>query len=116
MKDICIVEDEMAVLDLIVELLSYTYNVKKFNDPVKALGWLKENSDSIDLLILDINMATLTGIDLGEEIKQLYPDLKILYISGYVSQGHEKMKDKFFLYKPFTFSELIDKIEQVMND
>lgn len=115
MKTLCIVEDEVSVLSLMVDLLSYTYDVEKFNDSLKALEWLEKNGDSIDLLILDINMMTLTGIELGEIIRDLYPDLKILYMSGYVSKGEEKIKDEFFIYKPFTFKELTDKIEEVMG-
>lgn len=116
MKNICIVEDEITILDLIVELLIYTYNVTEFNDSSKALEWLKKNGKDIDLLILDVYMGNLSGIELGNIIKELYPNLKILYTSGYMTCSKPHLKNEYFLSKPFTFKELCGKINKIVNN
>jgi two-component SAPR family response regulator len=61
-------------------------------------------------------MEGLNGLDLGIEIKKLYPDIKILYTSGYISHIDSRLFGKNFLIKPFTLKELTDRIEEMIKD
>ena len=116
MKNICIVESNVDILNLMADLLSYTYNVIKFNDSRESLTWLEKNGDMVDLLFLDINLPELNGLELGNKIKTLYPNLRILYTSGYMSHVDLEVNNKDFLIKPFTLRELKCKIEEILNN
>lgn len=116
MNRLCIVEDERSVLNLIVDLLSHTYAIIDFNNPLEAWEFLKIHSNSIDLLITDINMPGLTGIELGKLVKEINSDIKILYMSGYVGHTGKDLSGENFIYKPFTLSELKGKIEETLNN
>ncbi len=72
------------------------------------------------LLITDIIMPGMSGMDLAEKIRRNHPQLPIIFISGYL---HDEKVDfnRFsgkvhFLRKPFTLRTLTEKVEEVLND
>jgi FixJ family two-component response regulator len=63
-------------------------------------------------------MPKLSGNKLGEYISVLYPDVKILYISGYMDDDvlHNFMRSElFFLQKPFSSEQLLSKLKAVIE-
>jgi CheY-like chemotaxis protein len=80
-----------------------------------------EGSAPIDLVLTDMIMPGQTGEQLGEQLRQRQPDLKVLLTSGYShaiqsEQAQESAtSSSFFLAKPYSRSELIDKISELLN-
>ena len=52
-----------------------------FSNPLQALEYLKENP--VEAVFLDIEMPELNGIILAEKMRELYPDLVVIFITGY---------------------------------
>lgn len=80
---IMIIEDELDVLLTYEVLLTQQgFNVYAFSDPRQALSEFVKNNHSIDLVISDIRMKSINGIQLYRELKAIAPDTKIIFISA----------------------------------
>ena len=103
-KSILVVDDEKEVLELLCEALtSEEYLICTAQDGLEAVGILK--SERIDLLLVDIRIPGLSGIEVLREAKQINPDLEGIVITGYASldTAIEAVKCGAFDYieKPF---------------
>ena len=84
---ILIVDDDdmvLAVLDRVLTII-YKYDVIKCNNVEEAIEIVKKENDRIDLVITDINMPGLNGIDFIKIIKNINPDIITLVITGYAT-------------------------------
>ena len=117
-KYILVVDDEMIMRDLLTDFLEmFDYDVVAAHDGVMAWEIIKdsENDRRFDLVITDINMPKMGGIELSKNIKSKFPDMPLIFMTGY---GIEKVKQDVekaegFLAKPFdldVFNELLEKI------
>ncbi len=79
----------------------------------EALEISRQYNDQIDLLLADIMMPGMTGIDLAERITLERPEIKIVLMSGY-NQGWILDPHWSFLPKPFTSDTLVSRIGQVL--
>ena len=101
-------EDEEAVRDLACEFLTAAgYRVIVAHDGEKALEIAETLNEPIHLLVTDVVMPKMRGPELAERLKRLRPEIKVLYMSGYVDQskGSEySIDDSEYLQKPFSRS------------
>lgn len=114
LEKILVVDDEKLVRDFIVETLKRkNYDVEAVESGQKALTALKDRT--FDLVISDMKMPDLTGIDLLKKIKELAPETLVIIITAYASVENavEAMRLGAFNYliKPFT----PDNIEAVLE-
>jgi two-component system, cell cycle response regulator CpdR len=100
---ILIVDDEPEVRMVVAEFLEdFGYRVLQAEGGAQALGRLQDNP-AVQLLISDIRMPQMSGIELAELATAQNPSLKVILISGYfVSQQVHRR----FLRKPFRMKEL----------
>ncbi|NTV46284.1 MAG: PAS domain S-box protein, partial [Chlorobiales bacterium] len=119
-ETVLLVDDEHQVLmtnKLILEKLGYT--VLATETPEEAVRLAEEHAGEIHLLITDVVMPKMNGHDLAIHLHGLYPDMQILYVSGYSANviTEQGMLEKFddFLQKPFTMKGLAEKIREVMD-
>ena len=117
-----LVDDEYMILEGLKQIISWNELgfevVKTAKRGQEALDYLKEND--IDLLITDVTMPKMTGIELVREIRKFKPDLSIIILSGYqefsyVKQGLE-LGVKGYLVKPVNKDELEQKVIQIRDD
>lgn len=112
---VLVVDDDEKIRQLLMDTLSALgYNTIGAPDGNEALSILKKRE--IDLVIADIRMPTMNGIDLLKAIKSSHPNLPVLIITGYdfnyaMDQAMEAGADGF-LAKPFR----IGKIEELMTN
>jgi len=118
-ETLLLVDDEEDVRKLMVAVLQANgYEVLEANSGLTALAAYEKNAHKIDLVLTDIMMPQMTGIELGRRLAERAPGLKILYVSGYrdnpvVSSLGEAPRD--FLYKPFTPEALLAKVREVLD-
>lgn len=116
---ILLVDDEENIRDLIKTQLDLLgYNVLSANNGKEAIEIYNNEHKNIDLILLDLIMPVMSGMDAFIELKKLNPDIKILLMSGYsqYEKANELLKNgaKGFLQKPFKISEFSKEISKLM--
>ncbi|NTV13706.1 MAG: PAS domain S-box protein [Desulfobulbaceae bacterium] len=119
-ETILLVEDEAAVLELTQRLLEKCgHKVLAAATPGEAIRLVQEYVGEIKLLLTDVIMPEMNGRDLAQRVRDLQPELKVLYMSGYTANiiTHHGIleEDIHFLSKPFSFKELSAKLQEVLH-
>jgi two-component system, cell cycle sensor histidine kinase and response regulator CckA len=117
---IFVVEDRDDVRGLVAGMLELeSYRVMEFPDAAEALHRAQSRLDPIDLLLTDIAMPDLNGLDLAERLRQSHPETKVLFTSGYADEvlaaRGQKTLGAAFLAKPFTADALTAKVREVLG-
>jgi CheY-like chemotaxis protein len=119
-EKILLVEDEEVVRSLAREVLeSCGYSVTEARNGVEALEIINSGELKIDMLMTDVVMPEMGGRELAEKLGGLYPNLKILFTSGYTDTAatrHGLLEEGAnFLPKPFTFNDLAQKVREMLD-
>jgi YesN/AraC family two-component response regulator len=119
-ETIMLVEDEPAILKMttiMLEKLGYT--VLATSKPAEAIRLAQERPGRIDLLMTDVVMPGMNGLDLARKLLTIYPDLKRLFMSGYTANviAHHGVlyEGVNFIQKPFSRKSLAAKLRQVLE-
>ena len=111
---ILVVEDQAAVRSLVCEILvERGYAVLHASNGVEALHVARAHPGRLDLLITDVVMPQLQGPELAARLRGDWPDLRVLYMSGYSAQTELIAPDDAsadFLPKPFGVADLVGRI------
>lgn len=119
--EILLVEDKASVREMMKKLLQRLgYGVTCARTGLEALDVLRENYESIDLVLTDQNMPKMTGIELVHEAYQDFPDLPFILLSGYSEKKMQKMIHdhvaiKAVLKKPASKNVLAQKIGAILS-
>ena len=113
---ILIVDDESEVCLSLAEVLqSKGYQTLHEDNPLKVLALLGQ--ESVDLILMDVRMPVLGGIDLLKIIRKTHPLLPVIMISGYASVESAVRAMKYgalnFFAKPVQLSELLQEIHHL---
>jgi len=115
---ILLAEDEEFIRKLTSRILETNgYDVLVAADGAEALAIGKRNIGRIDLLLTDVVMPGLGGVELAVELRRSRPDLPILYMSGYAFEALdlEVLGDReCYLPKPFTSDVLLKEIGKML--
>ena len=119
-ETILLVEDDPQLRQLASSVLAHCgYKVLVAGGPEEGLAICRSNQRDIRLLITDVIMPRMNGRQLAEQILQISPNVRVLYISGYTNNAivHYGVLDPglWFLPKPFTLSALIAKVREVLD-
>jgi CheY-like chemotaxis protein len=119
-ETILLVEDEETVRDLSREVLeSCGYTVLTAEDGINALEILEEKGKRVSLILTDVVMPNMGGRELAEETKKRFPEIKVLFSSGYDNDAivdHGALQKRTnFIQKPFTFDALALKIREMLD-
>lgn len=119
-ESILLVDDEEAILEatqLILENLGY--EVKTFNSGFEALAEYRNHPDKYDLLISDMNMPQMNGLELIQAIGRINSDLPIIICTGFSSKllklDTKEHNIKKVLMKPLTVKELSETIREIFK-
>ncbi len=120
-KTILLVEDEPKVLDLMRLTLSDAgHTVVSAETSKKALEIAYDSKGDIDLLLTDVVLPGISGLDLANRITGEYPHLPVLMVSGYTADNAEirEIADSpyYFMQKPFQPIELVNKVNSILNE
>jgi CheY-like chemotaxis protein len=119
-ETLLIAEDEEVVRDFLKNLLERAgYSVITARDGEEGLIRCKEHLDSISLVLSDVVMPKLNGIELFKEIRKIKPDMKVIFISGYTA---DLIEEKGILEegiecitKPFKKDDLLRKLRYMLD-
>jgi two-component system cell cycle sensor histidine kinase/response regulator CckA len=116
---ILLVEDESSVRRLIHKILEREgYQLLVAGSAEEAEALAAAYRDRIDLLIADVVMPGITGIELAERLRKLHPGVRVLFISGYRHDTleYQGLLDRRLnlLTKPFPGSELLKRVRAAM--
>lgn len=102
--EVLIVDDDPYALSLLKDLLNENYSfitkINEITDSCEVLGFLKTNP--VPLVFLDIDMPNLNGLDLSKELREQFPDISFIFVTGhadYAIHGYETYPIDF-LIKP----------------
>jgi PAS domain S-box-containing protein len=119
-ETVLLTEDEDVVRRLGVRILSSLgYKVVEAPNAAEALTKAKAHPSPIDLLISDVVMPGMSGVELAEHIKKICPNVKTLFISGYPADkfdGRKKPHESApLLMKPFGPPQLAEKVRLLLD-
>lgn len=117
---ILLVEDETPVrIFSNSALVSKGYKVLEADCAEAALKIISERGQEIDAIISDVVMPGMSGPDMIKKVYQQYPDVKVIFMSGY---GEDAFLESFgderkfnFLAKPYTLKQLATKVKEVLS-
>ena len=116
---ILVVEDEPEVRQVLVEALTgLGYEVQEAADGAVALEMLRRGL-AADLVLTDVVMPRMGGMELCEAARAAAPDLRFLFSSGYAEDtihvGFIKKEGVFFLAKPYGIDALARKVREALD-
>jgi PAS domain S-box-containing protein len=119
-ETILLVEDDISLRTLSAELLRRAgYTVMEAIDAKGAIEIAKERNGVIDLVLTDVIMPGMTGADLAAYLRHLWPDMTILFMSGYasdhISRAGVPESETHILEKPFTRKSLLRRVRAVLD-
>lgn len=119
-ETVLLVEDEPGLRSLVKRVLTQRgYRVLEAADGAIALRLAAGHVGEIDLVLTDIDMPNLGGRGMVEELKELSPDLNVLFMSGYpkaeVFPHAGRAKQMPYLQKPFTGETLCDEVRSALG-
>ena len=116
-KRLMIIDDDNMVLKIIKNAFEKTFDLSLFSSPIKALKVLENKS--FDIIIVDIKMSEVDGIQFIRKVKKKYPEQKFIIITGFSSLIHTKellnLEVPYILGKPFSLERLREMIEEYLN-
>jgi PAS domain S-box-containing protein len=125
-QTILILDDEETVLELTALYLKERgYSTFSCTSAEAAVERFHRSSGALDLLVTDVTLPDCSGVQLGQELKQLAPGLKLLFMSGYASENwstRDAAVVKEFppdsvriLRKPFSARELLNAVGELIG-
>ncbi len=119
---ILLAEDEAMIRDLVKTALDrYGYHVILARDGAEAVAIHRRRHREIDLVMLDMAMSRMGGVEAFEAIKALDPSVKVIICSGYhpdmsLFRSLERLNVDAFLNKPYTVQELVAMLRKVLTN
>lgn len=119
-ETVLLVEDEEIVRKLCRQVLETCgFKVIEASNGIEALEIYENQAEEIDILMTDIVMPKMGGKELAERIREISPDMLILFMSGYPNdQGTREglsEADVNYLQKPFTINTLTEKLKKFLD-
>lgn len=120
MAKILIAEDDESMLNFLsLALKRAGHSVLSAQDGQAAYNALKEK-DNFDLLLTDIVMPGMDGIELSKKAREEWPKLKIMFITGFAGMIMEKNgaenQNAHLLSKPFHLNDLVLQVEKLLAE
>ena len=105
------VDDEEINLFIMQKRFEQNYDVITANSPIRGLEILESESDSIKVVVTDLRMPEMDGLQFVAKAKELYPDINFFLLTGYeyneeIDQAVKSGQVTKLFGKPFDFDEM----------
>jgi two-component system cell cycle sensor histidine kinase/response regulator CckA len=117
LETILVVDDQEVVRKVVVEVLEQAnFLVLTADSGVTAIKLAQETSQTIDLLLSDVNMPGMSGPDLGEILKKARPNMHVMLMSGGADGTLLVLNYGWaFIQKPFVAKKLVQMVTDVLH-
>jgi len=120
-ETILVVEDDVGIRKIISRQLSQAgYTVIEAENGGDALEQAGKHQGIIDLLFTDLIMPIMGGKELAEKIKDFYPDIPVLFGSGYTDEKLPEevilLAESHFINKPYNVKDVMARIRSLLDD
>jgi ABC-type amino acid transport substrate-binding protein/signal transduction histidine kinase/ActR/RegA family two-component response regulator len=120
-EKIWVLDDEKIIVQMIQKMLQgLGYGVKAFTRGDQLIGEFKSRGDLVDLVVTDMTMPNLTGVELARQLIDLRDDIPIILCSGFNetidAAAAKKIGIREYLMKPVDMKELANTVRKVLDD
>ena len=122
-RTIVITEDNENVRNLVSDILSEAgHEVITAANGEEAVLLISDSPDSVDLVVLDVIMPVLGGYEAADQIREIRPDIPVIFCSGYnskvqdVEDSHRNLYRSRFLPKPYSIEQLLQTINELFAE
>jgi PAS domain S-box-containing protein len=117
---ILVVDDEVFIREIAkTSLEELNYRVMIASDGIEAFSLYAQHQNEISLVLMDIQMPSIDGVNAIRVLQQMNPQVKIIVISGLISNRQlleaSKISVQAFLLKPYTINDLLRTIKSVLS-
>ncbi len=114
--NIAVVDDDPMILKVFSSLMAQNgYHADFFQDALQAVDKILASPDRYKLLLLDIQMPQISGVQMAQIVRAVLPDLQIIFITGgvpeEVHQSALALGNVDFIEKPFSLPDILKKFE-----
>ncbi len=109
-------DEEILVTITKLNLEKYGFNVFSFSNSLNAFDFFSKNQNLIDVIITDLTMPNLTGIELINKVRLINNKVSIILCSGYNDNINNEYLERLnfsYIDKPFLFNDLVDLITKI---
>ena len=120
-ESILVVEDDECVRGVAIEILKMQgYDVISAKNGKEAIELCEQMERQVDLVVTDVIMPSMGGVEFIENITKIWPDVKVMFMSGYAPSSviHREIINKgiTFIQKPFNPQHLAIKVREVLDE
>jgi len=120
-ETLLVVEDEeMLMMSLQMALVEKGYNIISAGDGLAAVNIYKERMKEIALVLTDLGLPKMTGMEECKHIKKINPNARMIVATGYLAPGMKseflKLGIQHFLYKPYDLTKVLKVVRQALNE
>ncbi|HKP95236.1 MAG TPA: response regulator [Fibrobacteria bacterium] len=118
---IVVVDDDQANRRLMAGILELNgYRVRSNSSGEECWEWIRNHPDEFDLLVTDVRMPGMNGLELANLVRAFQPDTKILFVTGFTDFSPRELvtsgdPQDFILQKPFDNGALLRKVETLLK-
>jgi CheY-like chemotaxis protein len=118
---IVVVDDDPANRRLMTGILELDgYRAYPMSSGEEGLDWIKRHPDGFDLLVTDVRMPGMNGLELATLVREIMPDVKILFVTGFSDFSPKELVKSgdphdYILQKPFGSNALLRKVEALLS-
>lgn len=124
MNSVIVIDDNEDMAALISEMFANSgltsFYALSGTDALEKLRRQKESGETVTVCILDVVLSGLSGTELMQEIKNIFPQIRFILITGYTDipdiqamLDHGAME---IIYKPFKIDEIISKVKFIVSN
>jgi len=119
-RKVLVLDDETALTSVLQKMLGrLEYQVTTSNQASEAIRWVRENPAQFEVVITDLTMPEMSGLEVAKQLHALRPDLPVILVSGYsVSVEAERLQEVGIcerLEKPVTVAVLARVLARVLK-
>ena len=120
-RSILLVDDELDIIKSVERWVEAAgFNVYGFVDPIQALEYFQNYSDHIKLVLSDIRMQKMNGIEFVKKVKAIRPETKVIFMTAIetdlpeLSNTLPSVRIDGFMLKPGSLESLVDTIKKII--
>ena len=118
-ETILVVEDAETIRKMVCAMLKQSgYRTLEAGDGSEALDLFQTAPQAIHLILTDVVMPGMGGVELSRRVARIRPDLRLIFMSGFSDNPvvtDVERSAALFLAKPFTTAALLDKVREALG-